>query len=374
MKEHIFSLSKQVASPYYGSVDIIISHNIQNYPPQMVVNQHSQAETMTCYYSNCYWNGWQISSFNPDIVSTQWPMGWVPRPIQAHRPGLATLYSTAVGPINQYGDEGEKFGSALIDVYDATPVINAIVPNTIPAGGSEVVEIWGLNFGTNPSVQASAGITVGTIVYSSPNQINVQLTHNPGFPPGQYNVWVTSSGFSGSGFQQAPGGGGGSQAQSNQGTVQAQPSCPINHQSQVYDQYRNIVYGTSYRPTCAVIETNISTTNFTFNELNVNNNLTYGIFTQALRTGVECVRTQNGNVALTINSAYRTPARNQAVGGATESRNIYGDAVDFAASAQSTLRTNVDTIRDECSACREPIHLTPTWVHFDWRATCPSGW
>ncbi|MDZ7639421.1 MAG: hypothetical protein U5J83_14395 [Bryobacterales bacterium] len=98
VKEHIFSLSKQVASPYYGSVDIIISHNIQNYPPQMVVNQHSQAETMTCYYSNCYWNGWQISSFNPDIVSTQWPMGWVPRPIQAHQPGLATLYSTAVGP------------------------------------------------------------------------------------------------------------------------------------------------------------------------------------------------------------------------------------------------------------------------------------
>jgi hypothetical protein len=39
VKEHIFSQSRQVASPYYGSVHILISHHIQSYPPQMVAGQ-----------------------------------------------------------------------------------------------------------------------------------------------------------------------------------------------------------------------------------------------------------------------------------------------------------------------------------------------
>jgi hypothetical protein len=210
VKEHIFSLSKQVASPYYGSVHILISHHIQSYPPQMVVGQNSTAQTMTCYYSGCYWNGWQISSFHPTIVSTQWLPGWVPRPITAHQPGTATLYSSAQGPINQYGDQGWKDDAVIISVYDATPVINAIVPNTIPAGGSQIAEIYGLNFGANPQVSATGGIQT-SILYASPTQINVQFSA-PATPPGNYNVWVTSNGFSGSGFLQAPGGG--SQAQS----------------------------------------------------------------------------------------------------------------------------------------------------------------
>lgn len=376
VKEHIFSLSRQVASPYYGGPDIIISHHIQNYPPDMVVNQNATAETMTCYYSGCYWNGWQINSFDPSIVSTQAPPGSVPRPITAHQTGNATLYSSAIGPINVYGDEGEKEGFAIISVYDTTPVIGAIVPNTIPAGGSQIAEIYGTNFGTNPTVSATGGITV-THLYKSPTQINVQF-HAPATPPGSYSVTVTSTGHSGTGFMQAPGGGGGSsQPESNEETVQVQQPCDHEDKSSLYNEYRNIIYGTAYRPECNDFSTNVSTTNFTFSELNTSNTYTYGIFKSSLTDGVECVRLENGGTPLTINSAYRGPAKNSQVGGATESRHIYGDAVDFHAPSGSTLRNNVtdnDDIKTTCNACREPLHMTSTWIHFDWRAACPSGW
>jgi hypothetical protein len=224
VKEHIFSQSRQVASPYYGSVDIIVSHHIQSYPPQMVAGQNATAQTMTCYYSGCYWNGWQISSHHPSIVSTQWLPGWVPRPITAHQPGNATLHSSAQGPINQYSDLGWKDDAVIISVYDATPVINAIVPNTIPAGGSQIAEIYGVNFGSNPTVSATGGIQV-TRLYHSPTQINLQFSA-PATPPGNHNLMVTSNGLTGV-FLQAPGGGSQSQSQSQPQNTQVTPTISV---------------------------------------------------------------------------------------------------------------------------------------------------
>lgn len=145
----------------------------------------------------------------------------------------------------------------------------------------------------------------------------------------------------------------------------------------VYDEYRDSSYGTAHRPSCTDFRTNISTTHFTFSELNVSNQYTYGLFRVSLTDGVECIRRENGGSALTVNSGYRNPAKNQQIGGATESRHIYGDAVDFSAPAGSTLRTNVEAsndIKNNCGACREPLNLTATWVHFDWRGTCPANW
>lgn len=168
--------------------------------------------------------------------------------------------------------------------------------------------------------------------------------------------------------------------QGNTGTVVAAPvqtkvsSCGDINKDGLYDEYRDPTYNTPYRPSCSDFVTNISTTNFTFNELNTSNTYTYGIFTGGLTTGVECVRTNNGNVALTINSAFRGPAKNASIGGAADSMHIHGNAVDFSAPAGNVLRTNADTIKTACGACREPLNLTSTWVHFDWRGTCPAGW
>ncbi len=143
----------------------------------------------------------------------------------------------------------------------------------------------------------------------------------------------------------------------------------------VYGEYRNPVYATTYSPNCGDFATGVSTPNFGWNELNTGNDFQYGIFRGSLTTGVECARRENGNTPLCINSAYRNPARNLRIGGATNSRHIFGDAVDFSALAGSTLRANVNIVGRACGACREPPDRTPTWIHYDWRpGGCPVDW
>lgn len=160
-----------------------------------------------------------------------------------------------------------------------------------------------------------------------------------------------------------------------QSPVQVQvTSCGNAALDNLYDEYRDSAYGTSYRPACADFATNVSTAHFTFQELNTSNSYSYGIFRQTLTAGVECARQANGGTPLVINSAFRGPHRNQQVGGATESRHIYGDAVDFSAPAGHSLRINHNNVKTTCGACREPIDMTPTWIHFDWRGTCPPLW
>jgi hypothetical protein len=209
LKEHIFSQSRQVASPYYGSADQLISHEICNQPQWLTVGNHGWADAETCYQSGCLVNHVGLNSQQPSILSVVWD-GFVSRPrVTGQQPGHATLYSQVTGPGEFHGTQVTLHAFAGVSVYDATPVISAIVPNTIPAGGSVDAEIYGSNFGTNPTFSATGGITI-TPWYWSPNQINATFSA-PATPPGTYSVTVTSNGVGGV-FLQAPGGG--SQAQS----------------------------------------------------------------------------------------------------------------------------------------------------------------
>ena len=222
VKEHIFSLSKQVASPYYGSPGLLVNHQIIDSPSWMTAGQVGTAGTYTCYSHCCFENEWAIHSSNPSVVSVQNPYAYVPRTLTAHSPGSVTLSSQASGPINEYGDIGYFDSYRGASVYDSTPVINAIVPNTIPAGGSISAEIYGSNFGVNPTFTATGGITI-TPWYWSPNQINATFSA-PATPPGTYSVTVTSNGLTGV-FLQAPGGG--SQSQSQPQSAQVKPTISV---------------------------------------------------------------------------------------------------------------------------------------------------
>ena len=203
VKEHIFSQSRQVASPYYGFPDQLFSHEIWGHPQWLTAGNHAWTDTHTCYQSGCYLNQFAVNSQQPSIVSVVWD-SFVSRPrVTGQQPGHATLHSVATGSGEFYGTQVTLHAFAGISVYDSTPVINAIVPNTIPAGGSQIAEIYGINFGTNPTVSATGGIQV-TRLYHSPMQINVRFDA-PATPPGSYNVMVTSNGLTGV-FLQAPGG------------------------------------------------------------------------------------------------------------------------------------------------------------------------
>jgi uncharacterized protein YcbK (DUF882 family) len=76
---------------------------------------------------------------------------------------------------------------------------------------------------------------------------------------------------------------------------------------------------------------------------------------------------------MTVNSGYREPAFNKAMGHVVGSRHVFGDAADIA-SNQSTWQT-IANDADAKGACIEPQSQSGTaHVHMDWRGTCPSGW
>jgi len=99
------------------------------------------------------------------------------------------------------------------------------------------------------------------------------------------------------------------------------------------------------------------------------------VIRDVLYTGLEATRTYLGNLPMYINSGYRSPMRNAVIGGAKNSRHIYGDAADV----------RVDDFNNDGNAdyndwlmlynaagqagadYREPYNETGTWVHMDWR-------
>jgi hypothetical protein len=135
-------------------------------------------------------------------------------------------------------------------------------------------------------------------------------------------------------------------------------------------EYRT--YRVNLYPRCADFTQTAHSQNFTFAQLN-SGDYTWAIIRDSLLTGLECVRTANGNVNLTINSGYRNPAHNAQVGGESQSRHMFGDAADIASNSQTW-----DPLHDagkSCNACVEPRSATfPGHVHVDWRGACPQGW
>ena len=76
---------------------------------------------------------------------------------------------------------------------------------------------------------------------------------------------------------------------------------------------------------------------------------------------MEKVRELLGNVAVTINSGYRSPDVNHAVGGTSNSSHTYGYAVDFTAYGH-TVKT-VANILSKSNLKFDQLIYEKTWVH-----------
>jgi putative chitinase len=86
--------------------------------------------------------------------------------------------------------------------------------------------------------------------------------------------------------------------------------------------------------------------------------------TEVLRTTsfyMEKVREALGNVAITVNSGYRSPDVNKAVGGSTNSAHTHGYAVDFTAYGHTPL-TIANTLAKSSLKFDQLIYEN-TWVH-----------
>ena len=125
-----------------------------------------------------------------------------------------------------------------------------------------------------------------------------------------------------------------------------------------------------------VVHKTASSPNFTFAELTTNSGETLDLIRAPLTItgvnyGLEQWRTQLGGVAQIINSGYRGPAHNHAIGGAANSRHMHGDAVDlknvagtqaeYDTKAAAATNANADYIEPTSGPCAFAC------VHADWR-------
>ena len=76
---------------------------------------------------------------------------------------------------------------------------------------------------------------------------------------------------------------------------------------------------------------------------------------------MEKVRELLGNVAITINSGYRSPDVNRAVGGTSNSSHTYGYAVDFTAYGHTPL--TISNILAKSNLKFDQLIYEKTWVH-----------
>lgn len=124
-------------------------------------------------------------------------------------------------------------------------------------------------------------------------------------------------------------------------------------------------------------QTYVNPGHFAFNEININQQYGWAIFTIAQR--LENIRNDSAivNKTMPVNSGYRNPIRNEAQpGSALNSRHIYGDAADIGR-RDFNGDGNVDSLdwkrlRDVAKRLYPNVWIedevdTGTWVHMDWR-------
>jgi len=101
---------------------------------------------------------------------------------------------------------GYTSNSKTFTVGDRTPHIDSLNPSRGDAGTVVDVTISGTNFGINPAVNVTGGITAQVLAGSTTTQINSRFTIPAGTIAGDKFVTVFSNGINGTGFQ-SPGGG-----------------------------------------------------------------------------------------------------------------------------------------------------------------------
>jgi hypothetical protein len=77
-----------------------------------------------------------------------------------------------------------------------------------------------------------------------------------------------------------------------------------------------------------------------------------------------------------LDSGYRNPAHNAAIGGAADSQHMFGTAVDFATFGDLAMWNTLRGLALNAGACVEPRGQSSlNHLHADWRSGgCPTGW
>lgn len=86
---------------------------------------------------------------------------------------------------------------------------------------------------------------------------------------------------------------------------------------------------------------------------------------------LEIIREACGNKPITINSGYRSPKHNIAIGGAKNSQHIYGKAADFVVKGMSpkNVAKIIESLMDSGKIILGGLGTYKTWIHYDIRGT-----
>lgn len=97
----------------------------------------------------------------------------------------------------------------------------------------------------------------------------------------------------------------------------------------------------------------------------------------------QALKAKLGKLPTKVNSGYRNPYKHHVILGAKtkNSSHMYGRAVDILledfnqdGKVNDNDRPIINIPAKSLGACIEPAEKTPTWIHLDWRGSCPAGW
>ena len=161
-------------------------------------------------------------------------------------------------------------------------------------------------------------------------------------------------------------------------TVMTQASTVVgcgDERDQIIAEYAT--FGINLSPTCNSFTQSAHSVFFTFAELNVNNPYTWAIIRSPLTApssvgyGLDKWRQSYGSARNTT-SVYRAPAHNKAVNGVSDSRHMFGDAVDLLNQSQHQSEWDAMVTAAGLTGAKadyiEPLSISGLpHVHADWR-------
>src|SRR5690606_8243370 len=160
---------------------------------------------------------------------------------------------------------------------------------------------------------------------------------------------------------------------SGSGNVQAPPQCGDERGTMIQEY---VDYGVGLTPSCSDFASGGGSAHFSWSELNGgfstgNPHGPWGKVTGTLTSGLEETRTNYNRGSIVLASGYRCPHGNAAVGGASQSRHMWGDAADMYSAAHPwsfAEWTLLSEAAEQAGATFiEPYSQDPSHVHADWR-------
>ncbi len=245
------------------------------------------------------------------------------------------------------------------------PSIYDMYPSEAERGSSGYLTISGqyLSYATNVNVSGT-GVSMYVSAILSDSQIEAGYSVDSNAGVGARTVTVTTSSGTSGGLTfnvTAPGGGG----------------CGDGQKDALIAEYQNPQYQQTWVPACTDVIAPVGSAHFSAGEINQDND--YGAYWTITRdnflSGMECVRAAGGSQPMAVTSGYRNPASQMRINPSSpNSRHTRGDAADVGETNSYRRQQMKQNWGPACGACVEPLELTETWVHFDWRGACPAGW